>query len=55
MNYYKRKYRFNPGDFPVSESWGSKTLSIPLFTSMLESEQEFVINVVKNKILRQGV
>jgi UDP-4-amino-4-deoxy-L-arabinose-oxoglutarate aminotransferase len=54
MNYYKTKYRFNQGDFPVSESWGSRTLSIPLFTSMLESEQEFVINVIKNKILKQG-
>ena len=37
MDYYSRKYGFQSGFFPVSENWGSGTLSIPLFPSLKTS------------------
>ena len=50
MGYYENKYRFEKNDFPVSLSWGNGTLSIPLFTGMTSQEQDYVIEVLVNKI-----
>lgn len=35
-----------PGDFPVAESYYSKCLSLPMFPSLTQDEQEFVIQKV---------
>ena len=50
MNYYKHKYRFEIGTFPKSESWGAGTISLPLFPGLKSTEQEYIIQVVTNKI-----
>lgn len=50
MGYYKDKYGFEKNDFPVSLSWGNGTLSIPLFPGMTTQEQDYVIEVLVNKI-----
>jgi UDP-4-amino-4-deoxy-L-arabinose-oxoglutarate aminotransferase len=50
MGYYENKYRFGKNDFPVSLSWGNGTLSIPLFPGMTTQEQDYVIEVLVNKI-----
>jgi UDP-4-amino-4-deoxy-L-arabinose-oxoglutarate aminotransferase len=50
MGYYENKYRFEKNDFPVSLSWGNGTLSIPLFPGMTSQEQDYVIEVLVNKI-----
>jgi UDP-4-amino-4-deoxy-L-arabinose-oxoglutarate aminotransferase len=49
MNYYRKKYQLKESDFPVSENWGSGTISIPLFPGMSEEEQNYVIDVLKSK------
>ena len=41
--YYKNKYGHRPEDFPVSHQWGQSTMSIPLFPTMTEEEQWYVI------------
>ena len=53
MGYYKKKYRFSDSDFPVSQEWGSGTLSIPLFPGITEAEQKFVITVLLENIEAQ--
>jgi UDP-4-amino-4-deoxy-L-arabinose-oxoglutarate aminotransferase len=53
MGYYKKKYGFNDSDFPVSQEWGSGTLSIPLFPGITEVEQKFVITVLLETIETQ--
>ena len=50
MGYYENKYGFEKNDFPVSLSWGNGTLSIPLFPGMTSQEQDYVIEVLVNKI-----
>jgi UDP-4-amino-4-deoxy-L-arabinose-oxoglutarate aminotransferase len=50
MGYYSKKYGFSRNDFPASLSWGDGTLSIPLFPGMRDEEQDYVIEVLVNKI-----
>jgi UDP-4-amino-4-deoxy-L-arabinose-oxoglutarate aminotransferase len=50
MNFYKSKYGFSGAEFPNSLKWGEGTLSIPLFPGMTEVEQEYVIEVLLNKV-----
>ena len=49
MKYYKNKYNLNSFDFPVSDNWGSGTISLPLFPGLKKEEQNFVIDVILNK------
>jgi UDP-4-amino-4-deoxy-L-arabinose-oxoglutarate aminotransferase len=50
MGYYSNKYGFTGQEHPVSTSWGNGTLSIPLFPGMRDEEQDYVIDVLINKI-----
>jgi dTDP-4-amino-4,6-dideoxygalactose transaminase len=50
MGYYSNKYGFSGQEHPVSTSWGNGTLSIPLFPGMRDQEQDYVIDVLINKI-----
>ena len=48
--YYFKKYELDRNDYPNSISWGEGTISIPLFPGMTEKEQEYVVEVLVNKI-----
>jgi UDP-4-amino-4-deoxy-L-arabinose-oxoglutarate aminotransferase len=50
MGFYSNKYGFSGNEFPSSLSWGNGTLSIPLFPGITTQEQEYVIDVLVNKI-----
>ena len=50
MGYYSKKYGFRGNEFPVSLSWGEGTLSIPLFPGITTQEQDYVIDVLVNKV-----
>jgi UDP-4-amino-4-deoxy-L-arabinose-oxoglutarate aminotransferase len=50
MSYYSNKYGYQENDFPTSFLWGNGTLSIPLFPGMTTAEQDYVIDVLVNKI-----
>jgi len=50
MGYYAKKYGFTGHEYPESNLWGSGTLTIPLFPGMTEEEQDYVIDVLINKI-----
>jgi dTDP-4-amino-4,6-dideoxygalactose transaminase len=50
MGYYSSKYGFTGQEHPISKSWGEGTLSIPLFPGMRDEEQDYVIDVLINKI-----
>lgn len=41
--YYREKFGFKPGDFPVAESIGDRIVSLPLFPAMTDAEQDRVI------------
>jgi dTDP-4-amino-4,6-dideoxygalactose transaminase len=50
MGYYSNKYGYTGQEHPISKSWGEGTLSIPLFPGMRAEEQNYVIDVLINKI-----
>jgi dTDP-4-amino-4,6-dideoxygalactose transaminase len=39
---------FNPGDFPVSEAYYERALSIPLWAAMTEAQQDYVVDTLKS-------
>jgi dTDP-4-amino-4,6-dideoxygalactose transaminase len=45
--YYKEKYGYGQGDFPVAEKYYDGALSLPLYPTLKDSEQEKVISLVK--------
>ncbi len=45
--YYKRKYNYRPNKFPVSMKYYEQALSIPIFYSLKKTEQNLVINKIK--------
>lgn len=42
IRFYREKYGFKPGDFPVSDSVFSHTLALPLYTGLKEEDVRFV-------------
>jgi len=49
--YYKKKFKFNPKNFPNSENYYSSAMSIPIFYSLKNKKQMEVINLI-NSFLR---
>jgi UDP-4-amino-4-deoxy-L-arabinose-oxoglutarate aminotransferase len=50
MSFYSKKYGFSGNDFPTSFSWGNGTLSIPFFPGITTQEQDYVLDVLINKV-----
>ena len=50
MNYYKQKYNIKNELFINSYKWGEETLSLPLFPSISQIEQEYVVKILLDKI-----
>jgi UDP-4-amino-4,6-dideoxy-N-acetyl-beta-L-altrosamine transaminase len=45
--YYREKYGFGPGDYPVSEKFYSKQVSLPIYPNLSKSDQIYVIDTLK--------
>jgi dTDP-4-amino-4,6-dideoxygalactose transaminase len=41
---------FSAGDFPEAEKYYSEAISIPLFPTLTESEQDFVVESLKESM-----
>lgn len=50
MPYYQNKFEFKKGEFKNAEKFYSGEVSIPMYPSLKEKEQEYVINTIKNYI-----
>lgn len=46
--YYRKRFSFKEGDFPVAEEYYRRTLSIPLYPAMTDAEVDHVIHSVKD-------
>lgn len=44
---YYRKLGFNEGDFPASEDYYARAISIPLYTSLTHQEQDLIVATLK--------
>ncbi|MAT63693.1 MAG: UDP-4-amino-4,6-dideoxy-N-acetyl-beta-L-altrosamine transaminase [Dehalococcoidia bacterium] len=45
--YYKNKFGYEVGDFPNAESYYEKALSLPLYPTLTEVEQERIISIIR--------
>ncbi len=48
--FYQRQFRYQPGQFPVAERVSQTIVSLPLFSTMTEADQDRVVETIK-KIL----
>lgn len=46
MQYYKDKYGYNLGAFPIAEQIGDRTITIPMYPKLLKEEISYVVNSV---------
>lgn len=47
MKYYVEQYGYKLGDYPIAESIGSSTISLPLYPSLSAHEQKYVVEKIK--------
>ena len=53
--YYRKTFGWKPSHFPVASSVWKKLVSLPLFPSMVEREQQYVIDTVRELCLSLAV
>ena len=47
LTYYRKRFGYKEGDFPVAEKIGDSCISIPLYSKMADEEVDYVIKSVK--------
>lgn len=50
LTYYRERYAFQPGTFPVAEEIGDRTISIPMYPRLSDEEIEYVADEVVTAI-----
>lgn len=46
LSYFREKFGFKNGDFPAAEKIGSRTVSLPFYPKLTDSEQSYVIDSI---------
>ena len=46
MRYYQDKYNYHGGEYPIAESIGSSTITIPLYPKLKQTEISFIVETV---------
>jgi dTDP-4-amino-4,6-dideoxygalactose transaminase len=46
MTFYRERFGYKPGMFPVAEEIGSRTISLPLYPKLTEKEIDYVVKTV---------
>jgi len=52
MTYYRERFGYRPGMFPVAEDIGARTISLPLYPKLGEKEIDFVVKTVIDVVKR---
>jgi len=47
FSYYQKEFGFKKGDFPEAEYVGERIVCLPLYYSLQEAEQDYIIEMVK--------
>lgn len=50
LTYYKKKYNYKRGDFPIAEKIGKKTISLPFYPKLSNKEIAYIINTVNDLV-----
>ena len=48
--YYRERFGFKHGDFPVAEEYYSRCLSIPIFPGMTDDDVDYVVQKVEQAV-----
>ncbi|PIU55546.1 MAG: UDP-4-amino-4,6-dideoxy-N-acetyl-beta-L-altrosamine transaminase, partial [Deltaproteobacteria bacterium CG07_land_8_20_14_0_80_38_7] len=48
--FYKKKFGYKKGDFPIAESYYQRAITLPLFPRMTDKEADRMIKTVKKVI-----
>jgi len=48
--FYRKKFGYKKGDFPIAESYYQRVITLPLFPKMTNKEVDYVINTVRRVI-----
>lgn len=46
MSYYRKKYGYKTGDFPIAEKIGTSTITIPLYPKLTPGEVKYVVDTI---------
>ncbi|MBT3638300.1 MAG: DegT/DnrJ/EryC1/StrS family aminotransferase [Opitutae bacterium] len=52
MKYYRERFGFKRGDFPVAEQIGDSTISLPLYPSLKQNEQHYVVETLRKALAK---
>jgi dTDP-4-amino-4,6-dideoxygalactose transaminase len=50
LTYYRKRFGYKEGDYPVAEKIGNSCISLPLYSKMTDEEVEYVIEAVRNAV-----
>ncbi|MDQ7787197.1 MAG: DegT/DnrJ/EryC1/StrS family aminotransferase [Thermodesulfovibrionales bacterium] len=50
LKFYRKTFGYKNGDYPVAEEIGKRTISLPLYPSLKESELKYVVKVFKESL-----
>jgi len=46
MKFYQEQFGYKEGNFPVAESIGARTISLPMYPKLTEREQKYIIDTI---------
>jgi len=49
--FYRKKFGFKPGDFPICEGISQRTIALPFYNDLKEKEIDYIVNSLKEIIL----
>jgi perosamine synthetase len=52
QGFYREKFGYKPGDFPVCEKVAARTIALPFYNHLTEKDQDLVAEVLKDAIAR---
>ncbi|HVV39392.1 MAG TPA: DegT/DnrJ/EryC1/StrS family aminotransferase [Candidatus Paceibacterota bacterium] len=52
LEYYKKRFGYKKGDFPLAESIGPRAISLPLYPLLTDKEIEYVIKEVRAAVIQ---
>jgi dTDP-4-amino-4,6-dideoxygalactose transaminase len=50
LKFYRKTFGYKNGDYPVAEVIGKRTISLPLYPALKESEVKYVVKVLKDSL-----
>ena len=51
LSYYKNRFGYKLGDFPIAERFYDRAISIPLYSSLSDAEVEKVVEDIKQFVV----